>query len=225
MDDVVVIKVQALDWTCGECAFFDIMVKENAAVSVDWDDGCTSRLTGKGDWQRVEHAYSVSRKKTEDVFRIAVKAEGEGTVIGLRNGSIDMKTMEIDLNRCTAIRYLAAPYLAALDIRNCRSLQELDITGGEFEHIDLTQNVALETLQCDFSLLARLDLSACKRLKRFSCRSCRKLSHIGLANDSILETFTYNAETPVKEKCLRHLERTINRNNGKMINESHEIEV
>ncbi len=220
MNDVVRINLQALNWTGGGNAFFDIMIAKGTGIHIDWDDDSTNLIIGTSDWQRVEHTYSERARKAEDAFHISITAEGKGTIFGIRNWSIDMITTDINLNQCNALRRLIAPRLDNLDVNCCPLLRELDITGGKFERIDLTRNAELEIIVCDFAGLTRLDLSECKMLKTLSCRSCWELMHIGLGNDSMIEAFIYNNETPVTGKCMRHLERIIQKNNGTILKET-----
>lgn len=217
-NDKINISVQALNWTGGECAFFEILILRNAEVRVDWKDGHSTLISGNGDWQRVEHRYSDKHQSAETIFSICLEASAANVIIGLKHWSIDMHTTEVDVSGCPSLIYLNAEYSVRLNISMCTQLETLDITGCRFEEINLSKNIHLKELVCRSSKLSTLKLSTCNELERLDVACCFKLKQISISNDSKL-IYADITGNPLTEKCLHYLVQTIKRNNGVLINE------
>ena len=217
-NDKITIYMQCINWTCGANAFFDIMLTENAVVHVDWGDNqSVTVMKNYEQWQRVEHLYSDNARKSCEKFIISIEAEGRGQIIGLRNWSIDMDTLSIDLSECPGLQYFTAELMDELDLTHSPKLKVINIRGCTMHEIDLSANTKLERLECPYSNFTNLNLSKCNNLKEVECWSCVHITQIGISNDSKLKHFITNKETPIKGKSMRYLQETVERNGGEII--------
>ena len=216
--DKIKIYMQCINWTCGEIAFFDIMLSKDAVVRVDWGDNrCVTVMKTSEQWQRVEHSYTENARKSCEEFVISIEAEDSGQIIGLRNWSIDMHTESIDLSGCPDLRYLTAEHMNELDLRHSPKLRELHIRCCAMPEIDLSANTELEKLECPCSKFRKLNFSKCKSLKEVDCGCCLDLASIGISNDSNLKRIILDKVTPIREASLRYIREAIYRNEGEII--------
>ena len=216
--DKITIYMQCLNWTCGEEAYFDIMLTKGAAVHVSWGDNhCVTVRKNFEEWQRVEHLYPKNSKLSHDKFVIYIESEAPGQIIGFRNWSIDMHTESIDLSGCPDLQYFTAEFMSKLDLTHSSKLKELYIRGCTMSEIDLSANTELEKIECPCSELRKLNLGKCRNLKEVICWCCFNLTHIGISNDSALKCIRMDKDTPIKESSMRFLREAIERNDGEII--------
>ena len=217
-EDKIMLYMQCLNWTCGEVAFFSLLLAKDAVVRIDWGDNhCTMVRYKSNGWQRVEHLYSEKARKTEQSFVVILESEAKGQIIGFSNGSIDMQTNAIDLIECQSLEYLIAEGMKQLDLSHCPNLKELDISEWKMPEIDLTANIALERLKCNCSKITRLNLSKCINLKEIECWCCFDLKHIGICNDSRLTRIDMDKDNQIKDIEMRFIREAIERNSGEII--------
>ena len=216
--DRIILHMQCLNWMCGEVAYFDLLLAEDAVVRVDWGDGHCNMVKYKGsDWQRVNHYYSDKARKAEQCFDVILEAEAQGQIIGLRNWSIDMKTKAIDLRVCPALEYLTAEHMESLDLSRCPNLKELDVSEWKMPEIDLKANSSLERLICSYSDIKRLRLSKCINLTELECKCCDNLTSIGISNDSRLTRIEMDADIAIRDIEMHFIREAIERNGGEII--------
>ncbi|MCF0220434.1 MAG: hypothetical protein HUK14_11695 [Muribaculaceae bacterium] len=216
--DKITIYMQCIDWTCGEVAYFDIMLAKDASVRMDWGDNhCDTVMINAEKWQSMEHSYSEKARRSCEKFVISIEAEGYGQIIGLRNWSIDMHTDDIDLTQCPNLQYLTAEFMDNLNLTLIPQLKELYIKGCTMREIDLSSNTELEKIECPCSEFKVLNFSSCKNLKEVECWCCFSLTNIGVSNDSNLKRIILDRNTPITETSMRYLREVIERNEGEII--------
>jgi len=215
--DCLRLYIRAKNWTCGEICNFDVEALEGANIRVDWGDGHVSSRTSFGKSIRFEHSYSEHSRKVRERFTVRIESEHDGDITGFRNGSIDMDTERIDLSGAGGLQRLYARFMANIDVTPCKHLKWLDISAGEFEQIDLSQNTELEKLECRSSKLTRLNLSKCDRLERLSVPLCHNLRRIAISNNSALRHVELNSDTPIDAKSMSFIRRAVERNGGEII--------
>lgn len=199
------IRVETMDWTMGEWGHFDIIVRKNAYVTVDWGDGSPLQtIIGTGERQAPDHDYK--HRLPIRQFEVIITAQEECTILHFYLGFIDMWTLSVDASECPRLPSLGASYACQVNVKGCYGLTEFECGGENIEELDLTGCCNLEVLNIrGAQKLKTLNLTPCPKLRSLECEGCFALTRITLSRDSRLQTLITNSAEDL-EKRIRPAE-------------------
>lgn len=213
---LITIDIATIDWTEGEHAGFSFKLKPGTNIRVDWGDGRSSQLiwTGSKDNVLLDHYYKCNKSVRND-YQVVVSSASQDAIIGFASHTIDMEIVGLDISRCQSLEKLYFNNLPSIDLTQNAGLKEVDLPFYEGESIDLSGNPLLSVFKLMYShTLKKLSFTHNPLLKEVDCSQCHKLTKVAIANDSAIESFKC-AMSPISEKCLEWIERTINLNREK----------
>lgn len=199
------VLVETMDWMMGEWGHFDIIVRKNAYVTVDWGDGSPLQtMIGTGAGQSIDHDYK--HRLPIRQFEVVITAQEDGTILHYYHGFIDMWTLSVDISECPRLQNLYASWACQVNVNGCYGLTDLECGGENIEELDLTGCCNLEVLNIRGAMkLKAINLTPCPKLQSLECGCCFALTRIAISRDSRLQTLiTMSAED--LEKCIRPAE-------------------
>lgn len=212
------VRVETIDWTMGEWGHFDIIVRKNAYVTVDWGDGSPLQtIIGTGERQSPDHDYK-SRLPIRQ-FEVVITSQEDGTILHYYNGFIDMWTLSVNASECPLLPSLGASWACQVNVKGCYGLTKLECGGENIEELDLTGCCNLETLNLFGAMKLRtLNLTPCPKLQSLECGCCFALTQITLSRDSRLQTLITNSAEDLEKRIrpaeLRFIKQILHKNGG-----------
>lgn len=212
------VRVETIDWTMGEWGHFDITVRKNAYVTVDWGDGSPLQtIIGTGERQDPDHDYK--HRLPIRQFEVVITAQEDGTILHYYNGFIDMWTLSVDASECPLLPSLGASWACQVNVKGCYGLTELECGGENIEEIDLTGCSNLEVLNLrGASKLKAINLTPCPKLRSLECGCCFALTRITLSRDSRLQTLITNSAEDLEKRIrpaeLQFIKQILHKNGG-----------
>lgn len=212
------VRVETIDWTMGEWGHFDIIVRKNAYVTVDWGDGSPLQtIIGTGERQSPDHDYK-SRLPIRQ-FEVVITSQEDGTILHYYNGFIDMWTLSVNASECPLLPSLGASWACQVNVKGCYGLTKLECGGENIEELDLTGCCNLEVLNIRGAMkLKTLNLTLCPKLRSLECGCCFALTRITLSRDSRLQTLITNSAEDLEKRIrpaeLRFIKQILHKNGG-----------
>lgn len=127
----IIINVRTKDWAMGYYYSCDVLATEGCSFTIEWGDGKADQRCGHGEWISLIHEYPKSDYREELPYRICVRMEEEGELIGFREGGSEVDTQKLDTSRCPSLQYLTYHDLTSLDVSRNPNLRMLDCSRSE----------------------------------------------------------------------------------------------
>ena len=138
------------------------------------------------------------------------------SLIGFYSGCFDMLILKLDIKECPELeKLILSGCVRDVTFRNNPNLKELEITGDDGVDMNLSSNKNLEILKLSSCDSRKLDISKCDKLWYLDC-GFSKLQEIAVSNNSALTQLFFWYECPLSQKSLYFVQRTLERNNGKL---------
>ena len=216
MKTLLTIAINTLEWTEGNHAWFDAILKANSMIEVSWGDGKTSimRTSDKGGWCRVSHYYAGSKGKSHP-FLITFQSEDPSALEGLVDGTWETEVEKLTIVDCPALNYLHYVQLPTTDFSRAPNIQTMVVTEYYANVLDISCLSKLRKLICRSSEMKNLDLTHNNELEELDISNCRWLKKISVSNASRLRILA-NEYTEIEPKSLEWLEKTVIRNGGRI---------
>lgn len=154
------------------CGSFSVTVPMGCSLVVEWGDGGVEHRVSWRGWEFFSHNYPCEDSIYGDnaVYCAHVYAEDDAPILGFSCACGFVSDSKIINER--------------VDTSHCPSLLELRCT--VVEPPDLSGNLLLKELNCDYSRFETLDLSHNPMLERLSCYFCGKLTKLNLSRNAAL---------------------------------------
>ena len=145
-----------------------------------------------------DHVYPRGCKKSLDIFEISLTSDNDN-LIGFYSGCIDMEILKLDTKEC--------PELEKLILSGCVRDDGVDMNFSNNKNLEI-----LKLHSCD---IRKLDISKCDKLWYLDC-GYSKLQEIAVSNNSALTELIFWYECHLSQKSLYFINRTLERNDGKL---------
>ncbi len=77
--ELLKVTVETVDWFMGEFGFFDLIIRKDVRVEVDWGNGYRKIIDGSGDRQRFEcdykHRFSIQK------YEVSISSDEDNAII------------------------------------------------------------------------------------------------------------------------------------------------
>lgn len=162
---------------------------------IDWGDGNSRTVIGRGKARRIAHRYNEFPDKTEYSVRIT-SDEDVVTGLFLRYAAPiadipPVRLKSFDVSQCPSLEKLALPQfsrLPSIDVSNNPKLRNLSCECHSFRSIDLSHNPRIEYLYLSHCRnLEALDLSMCPLLKLLDITGTYSLKELKTAGSLRLD--------------------------------------
>lgn len=219
----IILKVKAIDWSCGNIGYVWILL-DGGSCNIDWGDNHTSSIrvppySKEPVWLGDAHAYPRSCMASADEYNIIISSANDN-IIGIDADSGDMNVEDVDIKECQSIKYFKASHLIShFDLRTNPGIEKVYLEGEACGIADFSNSTELKELSfCHTGgrseKVKKLNLARCDKLEYLECRYAYDLTHIAISNRSALKKLVYNDNTPLSEKSLEIIRRIITGNGG-----------
>lgn len=212
------IRIDTLEWTEGNHAWFDAKLKPGTSIEVHWGDGTHSTMHHYSDssvWCRVAHYYKSAERK-ELPFEIEFLSEDSDSLLALVDGTWETRVNRVVFDDCPALTYLQYVQLLNIDFSGCPNLETLVVNEYSAKRLDLSVMPRLKKVICRSSHnLIWLNLTQNHCLEELDISHCWKLRKIAVSNSSKLKIVA-NDYTELDSHTLKWLQVTVERNGGQI---------
>lgn len=209
--ELLKISVTTKQWSSGHHAWFDVRLKPDTRVDVQWGDGAKSVLLPQQiGLSRAEHYYK--KYESDETYHIEFLSESPDALIELQDGLREMTLNHIDFIQCPALLKMRIVNMPETDFTVCPALEELELSNCHCKVLDLRTAPQLRKLSCGYGgCLEKLILTGNDKLEELECLVSPRLTKVSLSNNSSLRRLRLYM-TEIDEKSMDFIGRTLKRN-------------